>query len=153
MGSLGAGEDGLAKAFNTDLNLKRKTSDSPERGDKGKKLKNTLFEEVGKLGQEKVLGGVEHDGQLQRALAHSRAKTSRGRGRRGGKSLGGLDKGWNKLSVFSESDLVEVEVNGGESLGSGSAQGDSDERMGEVAQEDNGERALVAGPKQPHDRW
>ncbi|KAI8547302.1 hypothetical protein RHMOL_Rhmol07G0184400 [Rhododendron molle] len=122
LGSLGAGEDGLAKAFNTALNLKRKISDSPERGDKGKKQKNYLFEEVEKLGQEKVLEGGGLDGQIQRAVSHNRAKTSRGRDRRGGKSLGGLDNGGNIFLVFSEGDLVDVEVNCGESLGGGSTQ-------------------------------
>ncbi|KAE9461554.1 hypothetical protein C3L33_06540, partial [Rhododendron williamsianum] len=111
LGSLGAGEEGLARAFSSALNLKRKISESPDREDKGKKQKNTLHEEDGDLSQLMVIGGKELNGYFQRALPQTRAKPSRGRGRRGDKSLGGSAKGRNKPPVFSEGDLVDIEVN------------------------------------------
>lgn len=153
LGSLGAGEEGLAKAFSSALNLKRKNSESPVREDEGKKQKNTLFEEGGDFSRWMVIGGEELNGHFQKTLLHNRAKPSRGRGRRGSKSLWGLAKGRNKLPVFSEGDLVEVEVNCGDNLGVGSAQDKPDDRMGGVAQDDAEERALVAGLKQPQARW
>lgn len=153
LGSLGAGEEGLARAFSSALNLKRKISESPDREDKGKKQKNTLHEKDGDLSQLMVIGGEELNGYFQRALPQTRAKPSRGRGRRGGKSLGGSANGRNKPPVFSEGDLVDIEVNCEDDLEVGLAPDESDDRMGGMAQEDDEERALVAGPKQPQARW
>ncbi|KAF7153435.1 hypothetical protein RHSIM_Rhsim01G0139400 [Rhododendron simsii] len=153
LGSLGANEEGLAKAFSSTLNLKRRISDSPEREDKGKKQKISLYKEDGDLSQRMVIGGEELNGYFHRVQSQNRAKSSRGRGRRGGKALAGLVKGRNKGPTLSEGDLFEVEVNCGDALEVDSAQDVPDDRMGEVEQVDLGERALVAGLKQPQARW
>ncbi|KAI8574067.1 hypothetical protein RHMOL_Rhmol01G0325700 [Rhododendron molle] len=128
LGSLGVGEEGLAKAFSSALILKRKTSESPEREDKGKKQKITLYEEDGDCGQRMAIEGDELNGHLQKTLSHNRARPSRGRGRRGGKSLSGLAKRKSKSPNFTEDDLVDVEVNCGDNLVVGYVQDESDDR-------------------------
>lgn len=151
VGLKSGGEEGLALAFNKVLNLKRKSNCSPQRELEGKKQKRLLIldRESSNRSVEEEDGGPE--APLIRKVGLSRARGGRGRGRRGGRSRGGLSRD-SKIEVqLHDSDLVDINVGVDLDLHHPLvlSEGDTDA----VLEEGIGEKALVAGLKQPQVQW
>lgn len=147
-GSHKMGEEGLVSAFSKVLNLKRKTTCSPERDSKEKRQKRLLLKNSDQIQEE---DDEAREGFLQNKQSLARARASRGRGGRGERARGAMVRGGNLFLQYSDRDLVDVNIREGE----GTVQAGSSDRWEETNgnEEDKRMKALVAGLKQPHDQW
>lgn len=91
-GSHKMGEEGLVSAFSKVLNLKRKTTCSPERDSEEKRQKRLLLKNSDQI---QVEDDEAREGFLRNKQSLARARASRGRGGRGERARGAMARGGN----------------------------------------------------------
>lgn len=147
-GSHKMGEEGLVSAFSKVLNLKRKTTCSPERDSEEKRQKRFLLKNSDHIQEE---DDEAREGSLRNKRSLARARAPRGRGGRGERARGAMARGGNLFLQYSDRDLFDVNIREGE----GFVQAGSSDRWEETNGNEEVKRmkAVVAGLKQPHDQW
>ncbi|KAH7863674.1 hypothetical protein Vadar_020620 [Vaccinium darrowii] len=150
-------DEGLAKAFDLTLNLKRKGSGSVEEEDGAKKQKLITDGESTENGKEGVKYSEIEAGRFKDLAQLNHGVNVRGRGRRGGRSSGFSRKQSRVSPRVQECNLIDVEVSEGHFFQGG---GVTHKNREVNSEEGNGatvvsnlDRVLVAGPKQPQAQW
>lgn len=146
-------DEGLAKAFDLTLNLKRKDSGSVEEEDGAKKQKLITDGESTGNGKKGVKYSEIEAGRFRDLAQLNHGVNVRGRGRRGGRSSGFSRKQSRVSPRVQECNLIDVEVSEGLFFQGG---GVTHKNREVISEEGNGatvvsnlDRALVACPKQP----